>query len=197
MKILTFTDTHDSRTALKKIKEKSKNADVLVCGGDVTIFGDSQLPILRDLNKIGKPVIIVHGNHENSSSFSKSCKNLKNLHYVHNEIFTIDDVSFIGYGDGGFSLTDPGFAKLAPKLIRQIPKGNKFVLVSHGPPYGTKLDVLFRGSHCGSKDIMKIIKKYKPDIVVTGHLHENEGKKEKIGKTLVINPGIFGKMLKL
>ena len=35
----------------------------------------------------------------------------------------------------------------------------------------------------------------KPDLVISGHLHETAGKEDKIGKTRLINPGPFGKIL--
>lgn len=195
MKILIFTDTHSSDEALETIKKKAKKADLVICGGDITIFGYEQNKSLRFLNKIGKKVLIVHGNHEDKNKFKKACERLKNVEYIHNKIYTIDDVSIIGYGDGGFSFRDAEFMKKVHSLIKKVPKGNKLILMSHGPPYNTNLDKLFSGEHCGSKDIRKFITKYKPKICITGHIHECENKKDKIGKTDIINPGAFGVML--
>jgi len=77
------------------------------------------------------------------------------------------------------------------------------ILVSHAPPYGTKIDLapaldkdlkyVTRGGqvvfeHVGSKAIRKIIEKYQPLLGLHGHIHESKGY-DKIGRTLVINPG--------
>ena len=39
MKILAFTDMHESLIALNRVKKKSSKADVIVCCGDISIFG--------------------------------------------------------------------------------------------------------------------------------------------------------------
>ena len=101
----------------------------------------------------------------------------------------------MGYGCGGFSLVDREFDKTAVKF-RKIIKMNedkKIILVTHAPPYKTRLDKL--GIHCGNKSIRKFIDKNKIDLVICGHLHENFGKEDKINKTRLINPGPFGKIL--
>ncbi|MBS3097214.1 hypothetical protein J4209_00295 [Candidatus Woesearchaeota archaeon] len=43
--------------------------------------------------------------------------------------------------------------------------------------------------------IKTFILKVKPDLAISGHLHENAGKEDKIGKTKIVNPGPFGKII--
>ncbi len=64
MKILGFTDMHGSLSALKKLKKKAKKADIVLCLGDFTIFGDNLIYFLKKINNFGKPVLMIHGNHE-------------------------------------------------------------------------------------------------------------------------------------
>ncbi len=196
MDILAFVDTHSSEQAMRKVVKKAEKADIIICGGDVSIFGHGQNEALKELNRIGKPVLIIHGNHENRRKFAEMCERLKNLVYIHNRVHTIGEYSFIGYGDGGFSLRDPEFLKLAKRELKNIPKNNRIILVSHGPPYGTKVDMI-DGNHAGSKDIRKFIELFKPILLITGHLHENEGRTDKIGNTRIINPGMEGVILKV
>ena len=66
--------------------------------------------------------------------------------------------------------------------------------MTHAPPHNTKLDKIIDG-HCGNKSIRSFITKSKPDIAFSGHIHENNGKEDKIGKTRVINPGPYGKIV--
>lgn len=61
----------------------------------------------------------------------------------------------------------------------------KSVLVSHVPPYGAQ-DKIFIGLHGGSKELKEIVDKYKPRLVLCGHVHEDPGF-TKIGKTTVVN----------
>ncbi|HMK93896.1 MAG TPA: hypothetical protein VK536_00705 [Candidatus Limnocylindrales bacterium] len=73
----------------------------------------------------------------------------------------------------------------------------------HAPPYGTGLDMapklsadlrpVARGAeitmeHVGSKSVTRIIEEVQPLIGLHGHIHEAKGF-EKIGRTIVLNPG--------
>ena len=49
----------------------------------------------------------------------------------------------------------------------------------------------------GSKQILKAIEKFKPDLMLSGHIHEAEGLEENIGKTKVINIGKKGKIIEI
>ena len=72
----------------------------------------------------------------------------------------------------------------------------KVIFVSHNVPYNTKLDKItskeapkqVRGKHFGSKLARRVINAYHPVLAVGGHIHESVGK-QKLGKTLVLNPG--------
>lgn len=196
MKILAFTDIHGSLLALKRIEQKIKTQrpDLLVCAGDVSIFEHGIIGILRKLNKFDKKVIIIHGNHEDTSTFIKLSRLFKNIIFIHKNHFIEGNILFLGYGGGGFSVVDREFEKIANskfKKIIQKNKDKKILLVTHAPPYKTRLDKLIQG-HCGNKSIRNFIGKNKIDLLICGHLHENFGKEDKIGKTKIINPGPFG-----
>ena len=198
MKILAFTDTHGSLLALRRIEQKvrTQKPDLLVCSGDISIFEHGIMRILRRLNKLNKKIVIVHGNHEDESTFIKMSKLFKNIIFVHKKYFIEDNLLFLGYGGGGFSVVDKEFEKIAikfKKIIKQN-KGSKIIIVTHAPPYKTKLDKLVQG-HCGNKSIRNFVEKNKIDLLICGHLHENFGKEDKIKRTKVINPGPFGKIV--
>lgn len=199
MKILAFTDIHGSLFALKRIEQKFKaqKPDLLVCAGDISIFEHGVIGVIRRLNKLNKKIIIVHGNHEDESTFIKLSKLFKNIIFIHKKYFSEKNLLFLGYGGGGFSVVDKGFEKIAKTKFKKTIKDNKdkkIILVTHAPPYKTKLDKLV-GGHCGNKSIKKFIEKNKIDLLICGHLHENFGKEDKVNKTKIINPGPFGKIL--
>jgi hypothetical protein len=64
------------------------------------------------------------------------------------------------------------------------------IVVTHDPPYNTQLDKT-SGRHVGSRTVYSFIKKYQPDVLLCGHIHESRGK-DFIGKTKAVNPGFFG-----
>ncbi|ETR72492.1 MAG: phosphoesterase [Candidatus Magnetoglobus multicellularis str. Araruama] len=63
------------------------------------------------------------------------------------------------------------------------------IVVTHDPPYGTRLDIT-SGNHVGSRSVLSFIEKYQPDILLCGHIHESKGK-DTIGRTRAVNPGDF------
>ena len=200
MKILAFTDTHGSLLALRRIEQKTKaqNPDLLVCAGDISIFEHGIIGIARRLNKLNKKIVIIHGNHEDDSTFKKLAKLFKNIIFIHKTHFICNNLLFLGYGGGGFSIVDREFEKISAKFKKIIKqnKDKKIILVTHAPPYKTKLDKLVEW-HCGNKSIRHFVEKNKVDLLICGHLHENFGKEDNIKKTKVMNPGPFGKIVEI
>ena len=85
MKILAFTDVHGSLSALRRIEQKvkSQKPDLIVCAGDISIFEHGIVGIMRKFNKLNKKIIIIHGNHEDASTFRKLSKIFKNIIFGH------------------------------------------------------------------------------------------------------------------
>lgn len=200
MKLLVFTDTHNSKKALKGVAAlcRKHEPDAIVCCGDISIFEMNLGNVIRLLAGLKKPLVIVNGNHEGERSMAKLCRRFPNAHFVHDSYEIIGDALFLGYGGDGFSVIDPAFVKVSKSLGRTITanRGRKIVLVTHAPPYGTKLDKVF-GSHSGNKSIRKFVERWQPAYHFCGHIHENFGKQDKIRKTVVMNPGQFGKIVNI
>jgi len=195
MKILAFVDVHENIKALNKVIEKSKNVKLLVCAGDLTIFEQNMDLMLSMLNSIGKPVLIIPGNHETSTNLRKACSLFRNIIYLHKRSYEIENYLFLGHGKGGFSTHNPQFEKTAKIFSKKITKEKITILISHEPPYGTKLDLIDK--HCGSKSLRKFIDKNRLKLVICGHLHENRNKMDKVNNTLIINPGPYGKIINI
>ena len=196
MKILAFVDNHGDQKSLDIVAKKTHDVDVLVCAGDITIFEDKLKSTIKELADIGKPLIIVHGNHEFATNMSKICSLYENVHFIHEAYCIIDEVLFLGYGGGGFSTIDKKFddiTKEFKKILKKNPK-KKVVLVTHAPPHKTKLDML-DNQHFGNKSIYNFIVEEQPMLSISGHFHETAGMIDKIDKTLVVNPGQEGKLL--
>jgi len=198
MKILAFVDLHGSLKALDKIKTKAKQADMIVCAGDISIFENNLDYLLFQLDKLNKPVLIIPGNHEDSTHLSQLTKELNNVTNIHKKVIIKENFLFLGYGGSGFSMVDKEFITISKKFEKELKKhkDKKTILVTHAPPYKTKLDKI-QGEACGNKSIKNFIKKVKPNLVISGHLHENAEKEDKIKNIKLVNPGPYGKIIAL
>lgn len=207
MKLLVFVDLHGSLSSFEKLKKKSEAADVLVCAGDISVFEQGLDHLMEMLNNLGKPLLVIPGNHESESVMQNMCNSKENCKYLHKGIFVRENYIFIGYGGGGFSYADKGFEKMTHKIVKAIGEERsrirtdlgldaKIVLITHAPPHGTKVDLLY-DDHCGNISITKFIKKAKPHLAVCGHFHETAGVTDTLGETFIINPGPEGVLIDL
>ncbi|MBR9701988.1 hypothetical protein GOV13_03630 [Candidatus Pacearchaeota archaeon] len=136
--------------------------------------------------------------------FSSLIKNFKNIEIFDWSYVKFRGFVFIGYPNSNF----PGHVqskqyrlqrKKLDKLFNRFKKENKegkVIFVSHNVPYGSKLGVVTaktahekaRGKNHGSKLARRIIDKWRPRLVLCGHMHEHQGT-DKIGKSLILNSG--------
>ena len=66
--------------------------------------------------------------------------------------------------------------------------GERIVLVSHAPPYGTACDRLGNGTPVGSSAVREFIEKHRPALCLCGHIHESRGT-DYLGAAHILNPG--------
>ncbi len=200
MRIVAFTDHHAGTANLKKVARLAweKKAEYLICTGDFTIFDVAIEKVLSDIDAIGVPCIILPGNHEAPSLVKKYCMGKTNLLYLHMDTIRIGKHVFLSYGGGGFATDDPRFVTWSRQAIKKVGPDDIGILLLHGPPYGTKLDIL-HGEHVGNKDYAGFIRNYTDKVryVFCGHLHENFHKEDRIGKTRIINAGPDGTFLEI
>jgi len=153
-----------------------------------------------------KPKSIIPGNYD------KKLKTMKNITLIHNRKRQVGDLEFVGHG-GYVDITEyiknpidkdkkkqekrlKRYKKTEKKLYNMLEKlnlGKNFVFLTHYTPYKIFDKVKFRkspmfGKNAGWEPYNKVIKKYKPKLVICGHMHEYQGKR-KLGNFLIINPG--------
>ncbi len=197
MKIYAFADLHENITAMKKIEEAiaKENPDLVVCLGDFTVFEQYLEKMIDWMGSLSKPVLVLHGNHESEEVVAKLCSFHDNLTFMHKVIKEIDGITFVSHGGGGFSYDYPDFVEFVEHNKEQF-AGKKLVLLTHAPPNNTALDLMHIG-HVGSKSYRQFIEDYKPVLALSGHIHETFTKEEKVGDTLIANPGPIGKVFEL
>ncbi len=127
------------------------------------------------------------------------------LKQMHGKIHKLGDYSIYGYS---FVNPTPFFLKDWEKSEKEINKDlsmitgmgmKKTIMAFHAPPFASNLDVLHSGEHVGSIAIRKFIENNQPLLTLHGHIHESPKMsgaiKDRIGKTLCINPGSSGEEL--
>jgi hypothetical protein len=192
MRFLVFTDVHESEKAFERVKAKAAKADILLCCGDMTIFERQLETMMKKIASLGKETFIIHGNHESASRMRAECEKYKNLHFCHKRVFRRGDIAIIGYGGLGFSFQDKSAEQFFEKAKSHFGKLN--ILLTHQPPYGTKVDSI-DGQHAGNKSFRKYLSLFQ--FVFCGHLHENAGKHDVIGKTFMLNAGPEGRIVEV
>ena len=197
MKFLTFTDLHEDKKVLKELVKRASEDDVdfLITAGDMTEFGKGLRYVLKGLDSIGKLVYLIPGNHESDNMLNQVLADYPNCINFNKKALKLGDYFLLGYGGGGFAMEAPEFRKISRDWYSKY-QDKKIILVTHGPPFGTKVDVL-EERHVGNKDFRKFIDRIKPKLVICGHLHETVGVIDEVGKTKILNPGWDGMVVEL
>lgn len=198
MKFLTFSDMHGNKKSIKNLLKRAKADDIdfLLCAGDFTTFGRGLNAILKEFNAIGKKVYFIPGNHEHyDAKFLEALADYNNCIDFHKRAVKIKDYVLLGFGGGGFAAQDAEFRKIAREWYGKY-NGEKIIFVTHGSPFGTKLDKL-GNNFVGNKDFRKFIERIKPKLAISGHLHETAGLMDEVLGTKLVNPGWEGMVIEL
>ncbi len=201
VKLLVFTDSHGDTLIHKELKKKSKYSDLVLCCGDFTLFESNIKRIMKFFNTFKKPFLIIPGNHESNGLVKEISSGLQFIKPIHNRFFSIKNLTFFGYGGDGFSLTDSRLEKEIPRLekkAKSLSVKKTLIIATHGPPYNTQLDYI--SANTGSKSLRKLIQRLKPAYAFSGHLHENFGVIDVLGRKkdiLLCNPGPLGMVFEI
>jgi Icc-related predicted phosphoesterase len=193
LRILAAADLHGSVDIARFLSDKAKRnkADLVVLAGDINGFRSDEA-VLAPFFEARQKVAFVPGNwetEEDQEEFSRGgAKNL-HLYYV-----TYNDVGIagVGTGDWKFSIEEKEFEAIKKNFVRM--KAKKRILVSHVHAAGTGAEFSGFG---GDRLLRKAVEEFKPDLLISAHIHEAEGLVDKIGKTKVIQVGRKGKILEI
>lgn len=189
MNICVITDIHGKKSSLKKLFDSIdiREFNLLVCCGDITSFGGK---------KETKEVLELLPNIQFYTVFG-NCDKSEVKDYIESEGISLHEkeVKVAGYSLGGFGGSNKSpFGTPSEYEEDQIMAGlsklsfENMILVTHVPPYGTKLDTIGGNKSIGSTSVRVIIEKMQPLVAVSGHVHESRAI-DSIGKTQLLNPG--------
>jgi len=202
MKSLAASDIHGDKSVIEKLvaKAKKEKVDLVILAGDLTFFENDLTGIVGPFKELNKRVIIIPGNHETFATTEFLAKQyapgVYNLHG--RSVLFYNEIGIFGAGGsniGLFQVTDSETERLLEKAHKPIKNAKHKIMITHTPPFGTKIDALWQ--HVGSKAVRKEIEKIQPDIAICEKIHETFGKSDKIGKTTIVNAGKNGIVIEI
>lgn len=200
MRLLLVSDIHGKTSTIERTLKDAGEIDAILIAGDVSSYtglgwGDVLSIVSKHCKRRNITAFLVPGNVDPPSILSTR---YEGINVLHASAGTLGEYIVAGVGGGlGFSfwritrLTDAELAGFVDSLLRKHGGGlapYSWILLTHTPPYGTKLDIMYTGEHVGSKALRTLIEVRKPLLVVSGHIHESRNV-DYLGRTVLINPG--------
>ncbi len=198
LKILAASDLHGDSKLVKKLAEKAEreNVDLVVLCGDITGWAETK-NIIRPFKEKNKRVLIIPGNWD-SFATTDFLANIYGVRNIHGYAVQYENIGFFGaggaVGPGPGSISEKEILSTLEKAHANLKGIEKKIMVTHMHPSPSISE--FSGIP-GSKAITTAIKKFKPSILLHGHIHEASGIEQKIGNTKVINVGREGKIIEI
>lgn len=187
MKILVAADIHGSEAAIPALNKKiaEHKPDIVVVAGDITNFGPPEWA-RNFLTRIPVKIIAVPGNCDPPGVITEIEKSAAVS--LHKKKFRIGSYFFVGFGGSNITPFNTVLEFSEDYIYEALAKlmENNCILITHCPAKGT-LDFMAEKGNLGSEAIAKIVKKYKPVLHISAHIHEARG--IKYGETVFVNPG--------
>ncbi len=196
MKIISFGDIHEDYSNLIPLRDELENADLVIVTGDLTNFNGRKEAekVIEEIMKYNKNILAQLGNLDQPEVNDYLTERGINLH---RNGFIRGDIGIFGVGGSNLTPfntpTEFSEVEIETFLLEGIDKvkdAKYKIMVPHMPPIDTKLDIISAGAHVGSQSVRDFILKHKPDIALSGHIHEARGS-DTIGSTLAFNAGMF------
>ncbi|RME14732.1 MAG: serine/threonine protein phosphatase [Alphaproteobacteria bacterium] len=189
MKILAFSDLHAARSRAEALVAASAGADLVIGAGDFCNLRQGLPEALAPLTEITAPLVMVAGNNESANELRDAAP--PRAHVLHGEAVEISGIRIFGIG-GGIPVTPFGswswdLTEQQAEALLAGAEGAE-VIVSHSPPKGVA-DRTSTGQSVGSSALRAAIERFRPRLVLCGHVHDCWGQDGMIGRTRVRNLG--------
>lgn len=195
MKLLLLSDIHGNAENLDKLDAEFKAADAVLFAGDFTEFKkpETAQPVLKKLTDKHDNVFAVLGNCDEPDFMD--ALDAADINCERTIVFH-EGLAVCGSGGATVFTGEPPYERTEEDLVSDFDickteTMDNLFLISHNPPKDTVCDAVNENLHVGSQMFRDLISEVKPVAVLTGHVHEGRGT-DKIGDTVIVNPGSFG-----
>lgn len=189
MKILAFSDLHNSASRAAALVEAAQDADLVIGAGDFCNARRGLPEALALLDGITAPMVVVPGNAESDTELENAAR--KGIHVLHGEATELDGLRLFGLGYGvpptPFGAWSCDLTEAQAEALLNHCKSVD-ILITHSPPKGVA-DVTSQGISVGSTTIRAAIERLQPQLALCGHIHDSWGQTGQIGQTRVVNLG--------
>jgi uncharacterized protein len=196
MKLVSFGDVHMATRNLARMDGELHDADLIVISGDLTNFGGPQdaLKVIDAARSACGLVLALPGNLDQLDVIP--CLEHEGV-ALHGRGLMVDGVALFGCGGSNITpfhtpmeLTEDEIYDTLRRGYAQVEGKRPLVMVCHTPPYQTKCDRLMNGTAVGSTAARRFVEEVKPEICISGHIHESAAV-DQIGPTTIFNAGPF------
>jgi Icc-related predicted phosphoesterase len=160
-------------------------ADNILILGDITHFGPVGIAV-DYISLLNRPVYAIPGNCDPLDLPTAVSKVATDMH---GKAVTVDGIRMAGLGGSNPTIFNTPFELSEDKILAMLDPicGDVAILMVHAPAFG-HLDKIPNGMMVGSLSVRTVVDKYRPSVVLSGHIHEERGVKD-INGTLFLNPG--------
>jgi len=185
---VSYFDAHD------RLQEQP--ADLVIVSGDLTNFGgrDDAAKVIADVRRSCGRVLALPGNLDTADVIPYLEREGVALH---GRGMLVDGIGIFGCGGSNITpfKTPTEFTEdeIYATLVRgysEVRDVRPLLMICHPPPFETRCDRIVGGRAVGSTAARRFIEEFKPDVCISGHVHESVGT-DTIGPTTILNAGPF------
>jgi uncharacterized protein len=196
MKLVSFGDVHMATRNLERMDGELRDTDLILISGDLTNFGgsDDARKVLEAARRACPHVLALPGNLDREEVIAYlEQENVA----LHGRGLVIGGVGIFGCGCSNLTpfhtpleISEDEIYATLRRAYQEVKDQRPLVMVCHTPPFQTKCDRLMNGIAVGSTAARQFIEEVKPEVCISGHIHESAAT-DTIGPTKVINAGPF------
>ena len=189
MRILAFSDLHDSPPRAAALVAAASTADMVIGAGDFCNARRGLAEAMAPLSGFAVPFLAVPGNAESVDELRAAA--LRGATVLHGDLTQVGGLSVFGlgyavpvtpFGAWSCDLTEAEAAAMLDAC------DDCDILVTHSPPNGTA-DRGRTGESLGSTAIREAILRLQPRLALCGHIHDSWGAEGPSGATRVVKLG--------
>lgn len=196
MKIVSFGDVHMATQNLARMGELLRDTDLIIVSGDLTNFGGVKdaRKVLDDIRRACPRVLALPGNLDRREV--TPFLDTEGVGF-HGKGIMVDGIGIFGCGGSNITPFNTPTELTEEEIYQALKSGHAavrncrpLIMICHTPPYETRCDRLVGGRAVGSTAARRFIEEIKPELCISGHIHESAAT-DAIGPTKIINAGPF------